>query len=215
VEPAVYVIVGVAVVVIVAAVAWCRRGPIKAPPPAAERRPPMESRESDPAILPLLEELDELRDVLTAQYARYTDHNDRRYQAFVKRISAALVIVVVGLSVTLGLVLRGNAQTSKVAEANRATLADSQQGRGQVAQILCDVDNDQNGTLRELIVGGAKGSKPFDRIYRQFGFPPYRVRLRQAQKSAAKLPKIDCEVLVAKSRAGIAQPQPGPVFVQP
>lgn len=54
--------------------------------------------------------------------------------------------------------------------------------------------------LQAIIVNGAKGSKPFERFYRREGFPPYRVRLAQAEQIAAGLGKlhvlrIDCRMV--------------------
>lgn len=49
--------------------------------------------------------------------------------------------------------------------------------------------------LRALIIGGAKASKPFEHVYHQLGLPPYRVRLRQAQRQAETLKLLNCRAL--------------------
>jgi hypothetical protein len=56
-----------------------------------------------------------------------------------------------------------------------------------------------------LILMGAKQSKPFEPLYRRFGFPAYEVRYRQAQESARKLtalqvPILDCKRLITQVR---------------
>jgi hypothetical protein len=58
--------------------------------------------------------------------------------------------------------------------------------------------NATTDALAELIVQGARQSRAFEDIYRQFGQPPYRQRVRQAKEAAdslvkLKTPVLDCE----------------------
>lgn len=62
----------------------------------------------------------------------------------------------------------------------------------------------ENVYLGQIIVGGAKQSRAFNRIYRRLGLPPYRQRLRQAERIAHGIFKSepqppDCKRLVAQA----------------
>ena len=43
-----------------------------------------------------------------------------------------------------------------------------------------------------------RASKPFDRIYRSFGLPPYKKRIAQAKEMAATLQLIPCDKLIRR-----------------
>jgi hypothetical protein len=47
--------------------------------------------------------------------------------------------------------------------------------------------NAQLRLYQGIIVGGAKQSRVFDRLYRQYGAPPYKVRVRQAAAAARRI----------------------------
>jgi hypothetical protein len=68
--------------------------------------------------------------------------------------------------------------------------------------------------LRKLLITGAKQSAAFEDLYRQHGFPPYLVRLKQAQGQADKIVSFSGPLLkCADIRARIEQttpPPPGP-----
>lgn len=84
-----------------------------------------------------------------------------------------------------------------------------QQDRKRTSAEFCSTINDLSGALRGLIIGGAKASKPFDRVYRQFGFPPYKERIAQAHRQAALIPHVNCAEVVRRIE-GTTPPQPPP-----
>lgn len=69
-------------------------------------------------------------------------------------------------------------------------------------------NNNQTTALENIIVNSTKASKPFENVYRQFGLPPYRERLRQARHLAGLLRHnrvdiADCDAYVRQiERAG-------------
>jgi hypothetical protein len=83
--------------------------------------------------------------------------------------------------------------------------------------LLCEALNDNSRTSRAqaayikgLIVAGAKSSRVFEPIYRQYGLPPYAKRLVLAEKQAAGLdhnlpPILDCHTLVVRIRRAVAR----------
>jgi hypothetical protein len=57
--------------------------------------------------------------------------------------------------------------------------------------------NAEVGYLKLLILGGVRASRPFEKVYRQFGLPPYATRVRLAEKQAHgldtfRIVPIDC-----------------------
>lgn len=67
--------------------------------------------------------------------------------------------------------------------------------RLRISLETCQRVNDLTIEIRGLIIGGAKASKPFEHVYHQLGLPPYRVRLRQAQRQAETLKLLNCRAL--------------------
>lgn len=114
----------------------------------------------------------------------------------------------------LGLMLALLAFRGLYAEQDRqssdlSTLVDSIQAQRRAqTQAFCDAQNRTTLKLRALIVGGAKQSKAFDRVYRQFGFPPYRERLRQAERQAQGLPLVPCAKFIEQIESS-TPPPPG------
>jgi hypothetical protein len=68
-----------------------------------------------------------------------------------------------------------------------------------LGDALCRGESSTRRKVRTLIVAGAEGSKPFEKVYRQFGFPPYEERLRLAMKQAATLPNLPCRRIIDDS----------------
>src|SRR3954447_12287197 len=102
-------------------------------------------------------------------------------------IIAALVALVVGCIPALA--------TAFVVNAN---LKDGQNAivQGRVEQTLdacarqnrvIRAQNSQTDYLAGIIINSAKQSKAFEKTYRQFGFPPYKTRLKQAKTQAGGL----------------------------
>jgi hypothetical protein len=74
--------------------------------------------------------------------------------------------------------------------------------RVDVTRTICRTINQQamatnrNGSyIQGLIVKGAEGSRPFEPLYRTYGFPPYQARVRMAKQQAAQLAKLKTPVL--------------------
>jgi hypothetical protein len=64
----------------------------------------------------------------------------------------------------------------------------------------CAAINANADAIRALIVKGAKSSKPFDPIYKQYGFPPYKERVRLAMRDAATVEGQNCKARVEQIR---------------
>jgi hypothetical protein len=63
-----------------------------------------------------------------------------------------------------------------------------------------------NQYIAALIIQGARSSKPFEPIYRQYGFPPFEKRLRLARRQGRKVtalsvPPLGCASLEQQIRA--------------
>jgi hypothetical protein len=116
-------------------------------------------------------------------------------------VGAALLVAVAIAMIPLIMVLdqQGTIQTqadkiSRQQEQLNALVRRSQKGRVTTATAFCRAinengaaNNKQTSVLQSIIVKSVTSSKPFDNLYRQFGLPPYRVRLRQAKQIAAQL----------------------------
>lgn len=91
-----------------------------------------------------------------------------------------------------------------------ALVQDIQVQRRAQTGAICAAQNDVTLALRALIVNSAKQSKNFDRIYRQFGLPPYKERLRMAEQQAAALKVIPCDKFIEQIERSIAPPPEAP-----
>lgn len=101
--------------------------------------------------------------------------------------------------------IRHNAQVQKVQQGQIADLLRViQADRRKVTLSFCGdlnanarTNNAQLKLFQGIIVNGAKSGRAFEKLYRSYGFPPYRVRLAQAKKQARKiealkLPQLNC-----------------------
>lgn len=60
---------------------------------------------------------------------------------------------------------------------------------------MCVAVNRNSSAIRALIVQGAKDSKPFEKLYAQYGLPPYAVRVQKAREVARRFPALgECRV---------------------
>jgi hypothetical protein len=71
---------------------------------------------------------------------------------------------------------------------------------------LCRSNNKLVLRLRGLIVNGAKSSRPFEKLYRAYGQPPYAERVKQAEGQAASLAVVPCAVLIERIRSQTPPP---------
>ena len=116
-------------------------------------------------------------------------------------VGAALIVAVAIAMIPLVMVLdqQGTIKTqaSKIDRQQdqlNALVHRTQRGRVAVSTTFCrsinqnaEANNKQTDLLQGIIVKSVTSSRPFDNLYRQFGLPPYRVRLRQARRISAQL----------------------------
>jgi hypothetical protein len=116
-------------------------------------------------------------------------------------VQIALVIALVLVAIPTFLVLEQQGQI--------------QSGRRITVGIFCRSLNHNGNTtnaeadyIKALIVSGAKQSKVFEPIYRQYHAPPYEERVKQAEQQAAKLDglkvsPLNCKKLVHQVSEGV------------
>jgi hypothetical protein len=128
-----------------------------------------------------------------------------RYYLYRYGHRTAYLILGIGCFIALAMVvhLQGKqAETSRKQADTSRTLAalinNIQLDRRTATGLLCASNNQTTIRLRQLIVNSARASKPFDRIYRSFGLPPYKKRLAQAEQMAATLEVIPCDELIRR-----------------
>lgn len=83
---------------------------------------------------------------------------------------------------------------------------DMQDSRRALGSLTCGAINDnaravnaQSRYLQRLIVSGTTASKPFEKVYRSLGLPPYKQRLSEARTYAHGLKKLDVPVLPCRA----------------
>lgn len=118
-----------------------------------------------------------------------------RVESYIQRGALAVLIVLyfVGFKTISNQANDAEQQAKEIAAVQQNT----DDSRVRVVKLVCKVDNTQNAALRALIIKGAQSSKPFEALYRQYGLPPYNVRLRQAREAAATLGPLQCKELVS------------------
>jgi hypothetical protein len=90
------------------------------------------------------------------------------------------------------------ARTRQLANTTQALVIAGRNQRISVDHETCRKVNELSSKLRAILIGSVIASRPFDRLYRQFGFPSYRVRLRMATREAASLSLVDCRPLSSR-----------------
>jgi mannitol-specific phosphotransferase system IIBC component len=120
-------------------------------------------------------------------------------------IIAALVAFVVGCLPALGTAL---VAVNDLKETQEQII----EGRAEVTRLSCENQNRQAKAsnshkryIERMIIDGVKSSKVFENIYRKYGAPPYKERLRLAQQQAKDLqsrhlPMVDCKKLEQQVR---------------
>lgn len=134
----------------------------------------------------------------------------------------AYVMLGIGLALALAYAgaLYGRVEASNARQDREARA--TQRGRESTATLICSALNANSSASRRqaayikgLILAGAKQSKVFEPIYRQYGLPPYKQRLAQAQAQADGLdaslpPIIDCGALLRRIRFEVVGRRPPP-----
>lgn len=124
--------------------------------------------------------------------------------AVVYPVQVALALSLVICAIPVYLVLDQQGQMRAQQRQIGKLVHDIQRNRVSVTRDICAqldrnarTSNAQLDLFKGIIVGSVKGSKPFEKTYRAFGLPPYKVRLKQALKTAhsidrLKLPLPNC-----------------------
>lgn len=119
-------------------------------------------------------------------------------------VHIALVIALLVMLVPLYLLIASNGDLRASNQHLRTALVVTQTTRVTTLASFCHVinrnartANTQTDYLKGILINGAKASKAFERTFRQLGLPPYKVRLKQAEKQASgldrvKLPALNC-----------------------
>jgi hypothetical protein len=157
------------------------------------------------------------------------------------RLAVAAVVYPVQIAVTLALVVcavpvylvlesqarlkdQADAQAAQadVQAAQQKQIADLVTGiqtsrvkaTGDICRVLdrnTRITNAQLALFQTLIVSGAKQSRIFDNLYKQFGAPDYPARVRQAQRYATKIGRLKLPLpncTAALTRIGPLHPPP-------
>lgn len=122
---------------------------------------------------------------------------------YVYRHGHKLAYFLLGLGCFLALLQVNSLQTDqgKTSKALGALVKNIQVNRKRTIETMCSAQNRVTLRLRALIVQGAKSSKLFEPIYRSYGAPPYRVRVRQAERQARSLRVVPCNQFVHEIEA--------------
>jgi hypothetical protein len=131
--------------------------------------------------------------------------------AAVYPVQIAVTLAMVVSAVPVYLVLESQARLKEQADAQAAQAAVQARQQKQIAGLVTGIQtsrvkatgdicrvldrntritNTQLALFQALIVNGAKQSRIFDNLYRQFGAPDYPTRIRQAQRYARKIGRL-------------------------
>lgn len=107
------------------------------------------------------------------------------------------------LTAATGALTASNAGLTRAAEISTANRATSSRAVCSVVNRNGQANNAQTDYLQSIIISSAKQSKPFEKVYRQFGLPPYSERLKRARRIAKRLgrntiPQLDCNLFSAR-----------------
>lgn len=83
-------------------------------------------------------------------------------------------------------------------EALAALVKNIQLDRRNATTVLCGASRASTLQIRRLLVGNAVASRQFEHFFHLNGFPPYKVRLKQAKAQAASLPLAPCAALIRR-----------------
>lgn len=128
-------------------------------------------------------------------------------------VGMALIVAVAIALIPLVMVLdqQGTLKTqANKIDRQQATLNDlvhrTQAARAATTRVFCDrinangrANNRQTDVLQGIILNSVRSSKPFDKLYRQFGLPPYKVRLKQATLIAGQLGATTITILPCRA----------------
>lgn len=123
-----------------------------------------------------------------------------RYYLYRYGHGAAYVILGLACFLSLAVVVHVQSRQGEVSDALSALIKNIQLDRANTTGALCDAQNEVTLKLRVLIVNGTRQSRPFEKLLRGYGAPPYRVRLRMARQQAASIPALDCAEFVQRIR---------------
>lgn len=124
-------------------------------------------------------------------------------------VGAALIVAVAIAMIPLVMVLDQQGTIKRQADTIdgqqhqlNSLVVRTQKGRAAASREFCDAinsnakaNNQQTAVLQGIILNSVRSSRPFEKIYRSFGLPPYKVRLRQASQLARKLERTKIDPL--------------------
>lgn len=131
-----------------------------------------------------------------------------RYYLYRYGHGSAYVILGLACFASLAVVVHVQGKQQDTADSLAALVKNIQLDRANSTDAICGAQNAVTLKLRLLIVNGTKQSRPFEKLLRQFGAPPYRERLRMARRQARSIPVLDCAEFVERIRA-LTPPPPG------
>lgn len=124
-------------------------------------------------------------------------------------VGAALIVAVAIAMIPLVMVLDQQGTIKRQADTINdqqrqlsSLVVRTQKGRAAASREFCDAingnataNNQQTAVLQGIILNSVRASRPFEKVYRSFGLPPYKVRLRQATRLAHKLERTKIDPL--------------------
>lgn len=136
--------------------------------------------------------------------ARRSHHERRRADRIKRRAFVVWQVASIAIFVWMAFSVQDALDTN-----NRQNdqIADQQlqfnRGRVKNSKATCYPLLRNNRAIRNIILAGAKQSVIFEPLYKQFGAPPYALRLRQAAAQAAKFPPPDCHGVLMRIKRNI------------
>jgi hypothetical protein len=147
-------------------------------------------------------------------------------------VQIALIVALAILAIPVTMLLNAQADLRKAQRdieagqrASQRNQVEIQRSRVAVTKDICAqldrnarTSNAQLKLFQGIIVNGARQGQIFNKLYREFGAPPYRTRLKQAKKTARaiehlKLPLPNCTKAVYKINSAVPthrKPPPEP-----
>jgi hypothetical protein len=129
-------------------------------------------------------------------------------------MTLALVVSAVALALVVSALVSVRNQQHHLASFQRRSPVSREETLREVCKeinVNAVVGNRQTDYLKAIILTSVQQSRPFEKVYRQFGLPDYADRLKEAQKTAAgleqrKVPVLDCGALIRRVEAEDRQP---------
>lgn len=129
-----------------------------------------------------------------------------RYYLYTYGHKTAYLILGAACFVSLAVVVHVQNNERHTAAALARLVKSIQVDRRHTLKSVCKAQNRVTLRLRGLIIQGAQQSRPFERLFRSYGLPPYHARIRQARRQARSLPALPCSEFVRRIRRATPPP---------